>query len=127
MNVALIIAGGSGVRTQQDIPKQFLNVFDKPIIIYTLERFQHHPEIDAIEVVCLEGWHEVLKAYAKQFNLTKLKWVTSGGATVQESIKNGIVNLKNKCKEIKKSLRCSHYLHIHLFVSITGNRQFLKQ
>ena len=99
MNVAVIIAGGSGIRTNQDIPKQFLNVFDKPILIYTLERFEHHPEIDAIEVVCLEGWHEVLKAYAKQFKISKLKWVVSGGNTVQESIKNGIVNLKSKCKE----------------------------
>lgn len=99
MNVAIIIAGGSGVRTHQDIPKQFLNVFDKPILIHTLERFEHHPEIDAIEVVCLEGWHEILKAYAKQFNITKLKWIVSGGTTVQESIKNGIMNLKTKCNE----------------------------
>ncbi len=57
MNIALIIAGGSGQRMNQDIPKQFLNVQDKPIIIYTLEAFQKHPMIDAIEVVCLEGWH----------------------------------------------------------------------
>ena len=68
MNIALIIAGGSGSRMGQDIPKQFINVYDKPVIIYTLEGFQNHPEIDVIEVVCLEGWHEVLWAYARQFN-----------------------------------------------------------
>ena len=62
MNIALIIAGGSGQRMNQDIPKQFLNVQDKPIIIYTLEAFQKHPMIDVIEVVCLEGWHEILWA-----------------------------------------------------------------
>lgn len=55
MNIALIIAGGSGHRMNQDIPKQFLNVYDKPVIIYTLEGFQRYPEIDAIEVVCLDG------------------------------------------------------------------------
>ena len=83
MNVALIIAGGSGTRMHQDIPKQFLNVYDKPVIIYTLEAFQKHPDIDAIEVVCLDGWHEILWAYAKQFNISKLKWVISGGENGQ--------------------------------------------
>ena len=94
MNVAVVIAGGSGHRMGQDIPKQFINVYDKPIIIYTLEGFQKHPQIDAIEVVCIEGWHDVLKAYAKQFGITKLKWVVNGGATGQESIRNGIYNLE---------------------------------
>jgi 2-C-methyl-D-erythritol 4-phosphate cytidylyltransferase len=99
MNIAIIIAGGSGQRTQQDIPKQFINVNDKPIIIYTLESFQKHPDIDAIEVVCLEGWQEILKAYAKQFGITKLKWIVAGGSTGQESIRNGVYNLKDKCKD----------------------------
>ncbi len=99
MNVAIVIAGGSGHRMKQDVPKQFLNVYDRPVIVYTLEAFQKHPSIDAIEVVCLDGWHDVLKAYAKQFNIDKLKWVVSGGETAQESIRNGILNLKDKCKE----------------------------
>ena len=99
MNVAIIIAGGNGQRMQQDIPKQFINVNDKPVIIYTLEGFQKHPEIDAIEVVCLDGWHDILKAYAKQFNITKLKWVISGGNTGQESIRNGVYNLEGKCAD----------------------------
>ncbi len=96
MNYAIIIAGGSGSRMGQDIPKQFINVYDKPILIYTLEGFQKHPMIDAIEVVCLDGWHEVLWAYAHQFNITKLKWIVSGGNSGQESIRNGVFNLEDK-------------------------------
>ena len=96
MTVAIIIAGGSGSRMGQDIPKQFINVYDKPVLIYTLEGFQKHPQIDAIEVVCLDGWHDVLWAYAKQFSIDKLKWVVSGGKTGQESIRNGVYYLEGK-------------------------------
>jgi 2-C-methyl-D-erythritol 4-phosphate cytidylyltransferase len=99
MNVAIIIAGGSGNRMGQDIPKQFINVYDKPVIIYTLEGFQRHPMVDAIEVVCLDGWHDVLWAYARQFDIDKLKWVVSGGKTGQESIRNGVYNLEGKLAE----------------------------
>ena len=99
MNIAIIIAGGSGSRMGQDIPKQFINVYDKPVLIYTLESFQRHPQIDAIEVVCLDGWHDILWAYAKQFNIDKMKWVVSGGKTGQESIRNGVYNLKKKANE----------------------------
>jgi len=97
MNIALIIAGGSGKRTGQEIPKQFINIYDKPVIIYTLEGFQRHPDIDAIEVVCLDGWHDILQAYARQYDITKLKWIVSGGDSGQESIRNGVFNLKDKC------------------------------
>lgn len=97
MTIAIIIAGGSGSRMGQDIPKQFLNVYDKPVLIYTLESFQKHPGIDAIEVVCIQGWHEVLWAYAKQYGISKLKWVVAGGASGQESIRNGVYNLEDKC------------------------------
>ena len=96
MNIAIIIAGGSGNRMGQNIPKQFINVYDKPVILYTLEGFQNHPLIDMIEVVCLDGWHEVLWAYAHQFNITKLNWVVSGGISGQESIRNGVYNLEGK-------------------------------
>lgn len=97
MNTAVIIAGGTGHRMGQDIPKQFINVYDKPVIIYTLEGFQKHPMIDAIEVVCIDGWHEMLWAYAKQYKIDKLKWIVSGGSTGQESIRNGVYNLEGKC------------------------------
>ena len=90
MNVAMLIAGGSGQRMHQDIPKQFLNVNDKPVIIYTLEAFQKHPSIDAILVVCIDGWETVLQAYANQFNIDKLKWIVPGGLNGQRSIYNGI-------------------------------------
>ena len=98
MNAAIIIAGGTGSRTGQDIPKQFITINDKPIIIYTLESFQNHPDIDVIEVVCIDGWQNFLWAYANQFNITKLKWVVTGGKTGQESIRNGVFNLENHLK-----------------------------
>lgn len=96
MTIAIIIAGGSGSRMGQDIPKQFINVYDKPVLIYTLEGFQRHPMVDAIEVVCLEGWHDVLRAYAHQFNISKLKWIVNGGKTGQESIRNGVFHLEGE-------------------------------
>ena len=98
-NIAIIIAGGKGNRMGQDIPKQFIHIYDKPIIIYTLESFQKHPEIDEIEVVCIEGWESVLEAYAKQFNITKLKYIVKGGNTGQESIRNGVYNLEGKVSD----------------------------
>lgn len=99
MNVAVIIAGGSGRRMGQDIPKQFINVYDKPVLIYTLESFQKHPQIDAIELVCIDGWQDIVWAYAKQFGITKLKWIIPGGATGQESIRNGVYYLEDKCSK----------------------------
>ena len=97
MNIAVIIAGGSGARMGQSIPKQFITIHDKPVLIYTLEGFQRHPMIDAIEVVCIDGWQEVVWAYAKQFGIDKLKWMVTGGNTGQESIRNGVFNLEGKC------------------------------
>uniref|UniRef100_UPI0025DF0657 IspD/TarI family cytidylyltransferase n=1 Tax=Butyrivibrio sp. TaxID=28121 RepID=UPI0025DF0657 len=94
MTIALIIAGGSGERMHQDIPKQFLSINDKPVIVYTLEAFEHHPEIDEIAVVCIEGWDQVLKAYARQFNITKLRTIVKGGDCGQASIRNGIYELE---------------------------------
>ena len=96
MNIAIIIAGGSGNRMGQDIPKQFINVYDKPILMYTLEGFQRHPMVDAVEVVCIEGWENMVQAYANQFNITKLKWIVKGGGSAQESIRNGVLNLEGK-------------------------------
>ena len=93
-NVGLIIAGGSGNRMHQDIPKQFLTVNERPVIVYTLEAFEKHPEIDAIAVVCIDGWQQVLWAYAKQFNITKLKYVVPGGKNGQDSIRNGVMELE---------------------------------
>lgn len=94
MNIGLIIAGGSGARMNQDIPKQFLTVNEKPVIVYTLEAFQNHGGIDEIAVVCIEGWEQALWAYAKQFNITKLKYIIPGGDSGQSSIRNGVYELE---------------------------------
>ncbi len=106
MNIALIIAGGSGQRMKQEIPKQFLNVNDKPIIIYTLESFQSHPDIDEIGVVCIDGWHDILRAYARQYQINKLIWVVSGGQNGQNSIRNGVF-------EAEKRYRAEDILLVH--------------
>ncbi|RKM59504.1 MULTISPECIES: IspD/TarI family cytidylyltransferase [unclassified Butyrivibrio] len=92
--VALIIAGGTGERMHQDIPKQFLTVNEKPVIVYTLEAFQNHPEIDSIAVVCVDGWEQMLRAYARQFNIDKLDIVVPGGENGQGSIRNGVYELE---------------------------------
>ena len=90
-NIALIIAGGIGSRMGQEIPKQFLTVYEKPVIIYTLEAFQNHKLIDSIAVVCIKGWETVLDSYAKQFNITKLQYIIPGGDCGQASIRNNIL------------------------------------
>jgi len=94
MNIGLLIAGGSGNRMGQDIPKQFMHVDGAPIIIWTLKAFEQHPDIEAIAVVCLRGWETVLQSYANQFCIKKLKWIFPGGDTGFESIHNGIYGLK---------------------------------
>lgn len=96
MNIALIIAGGIGARMGQEIPKQFINVYDKPIIVYTMEAFQKNNNIDSIEVVCLDGWHDVLYAYARQFGISKLENVVSGGKNGQDSIRNGLYDIASR-------------------------------
>ena len=96
---AIIIAGGVGSRMGQKIPKQFINVGEKPVIVYTLEAFQNHPLVDSIEVVCLDGWEQVLVAYAKQYKIDKLKWIVKGGTSGQESIRNGVYNIEGKLSE----------------------------
>ena len=90
MTIALLTAAGNGTRMGLDIPKQFLHLEKKPLIIYTLEAFQNHPSIDAIICVTLPSWIDVLKDYARQYGIDKLKWVVPGGQTGQESIRNGL-------------------------------------
>lgn len=97
MTVALVIAGGKGARMGMNIPKQFVQVNGKPILFYTLEAFQRHPMIDAIELVLIDGWQDMVSAYAKKYELSKLKWIVTGGETGQESIRNGVYNLEGIC------------------------------
>ena len=72
MNIALIIAGGSGNRMGQDIPKQFIHVYNGPVIVHTRGAFQRHPDRSSVAVVCLGGWETVLSSYAHQYNVSKL-------------------------------------------------------
>lgn len=85
MTTAIILAAGTDRRFEMDIPKQFVNVNNRPLVVYTLECFEKHPEIDEIIVSCLDGWQELVRAYASQFNITKLKNIISGGRNAQES------------------------------------------
>lgn len=97
MNIALLTAAGSGSRMKSEIPKQFLHINNKPVILYTMEAFQRNPNIDAIIVITLESWKEMIWAYSKEYKITKLKWVVSGGSTGQESIYKGICKLEEEC------------------------------
>lgn len=97
MTIAIVIAGGVGSRMGADIPKQFVQVDGKPVLFYTLEAFENHPMVDAIELVLIEGWKDTVLAYAKKFGISKLKWIVNGGATGQESIRNGVFGLEGKC------------------------------
>jgi len=99
MNIALILAGGTDPQFWMSVPKQFVNVYNRPVIIYMLEIFQQHKDIDAIMVACLDGWQEMVRAYARQFNISKLKWVISGGKDGQASAGNGIMALKEECRD----------------------------
>ncbi|MDN6731608.1 MAG: 2-C-methyl-D-erythritol 4-phosphate cytidylyltransferase [Atopostipes suicloacalis] len=94
MNIAVILESGTGNRMGKKVPKQFLTVYDKPIIIYTLEGFQNNERIDKIICVCLSGWEKVLKAYCEQFNIDKLIDIIPGGEVGQESIYNGLLSAK---------------------------------
>ncbi|MGI6046247.1 MAG: 2-C-methyl-D-erythritol 4-phosphate cytidylyltransferase [Eggerthellaceae bacterium] len=91
MNIGLIFAGGTGQRMNTKTrPKQFLELHGKPIIIYTLEQFENHPEIDAVVVACLESWIPFLQKLLMRFQITKVADIVPGGKTGQGSIRNAI-------------------------------------
>lgn len=100
MNYALIFAGGTGTRmNSKALPKQFLEYNDKPIIIYTIELFENHSDIDGIVVVCLEKYIDYLKKLIEKFEIKKVIAVVPGGVTGQESIFNGLKALNENCPE----------------------------
>lgn len=99
MTIAVLLAGGVDPGFQMDIPKQFVNVYNVPIIVYTMKKFQKHPEVDAIMVACLSGWENLVSAYAKQFNIDKLQWVIEGGRTGQETSRLAANKLMECCGE----------------------------
>ena len=99
MNIAVIIAGGVGSRMGMSVPKQFVTIDNKPVLIYTMECFQNHPMIDVIELVCIDGWQETAQRYADKYGITKLREIVTGGETGQESIRNGVYALDGVCNE----------------------------
>ena len=102
MNAVILTAGGIGSRMNNNIPKQFLTVDNKPIILYTLEAFQNHPNIAMIVVSCLAGWEQILQAYAIQYGITKLKFIVKTG-------NNGKVFGNISTKQISDELKKKNY------------------
>ena len=99
MNIGVILAGGSGTRMGSDIPKQFIDIYGKPLIIHTLESFDLNSEIDSIAVVCKDEWKEDLNIWIRQFGVNKVKWIISGGNTRQESTYRAIKALEDVCTD----------------------------
>ena len=99
MNIAVILAGGVDSRVGAGMPKQFVKILGKPVIVYTIEAFQKHEDIDAIEVVCVKSHIDYMKELVDTYGLSKVKWITEGGADFQGSVLNGINNLQDKCSE----------------------------
>ena len=98
MNYVIIIAGGVGSRLGAPVPKQFVEVLGKPVIAYTMEHFQNHPEIDAIELVCVDGYQEHLKSITEKNGITKLLKIVKGGSEYERSIMNGVAGLDGIAK-----------------------------
>lgn len=99
MNIAIILAGGRGTRVGADVPKQFVEVLGRPVLSYTIERFQRHSEVDAIEVVCRSGWEKELKAICDAGGFSKVRWIAEGGSTFQESVMSGLDNLEGRISD----------------------------
>ncbi|WP_242840110.1 DJ-1 family glyoxalase III [Oribacterium sp. FC2011] len=96
MNIAVILAGGVGNRVGAGIPKQFIEVLGKPVLAYTIEAFENHPEIDATLVVCVKSYIDYMAEMKEKYRFKKLRWVTEGGDTFQKSVLNGINFLEDK-------------------------------
>ncbi len=95
-NYVILLAGGIGKRMGSEVPKQFLKVEEKPIVIYALENFQRNSNIENIVVVCVENWIEKMHSLVKKFAITKVKWIIKGGSTSHDSIRNGVFFLQDK-------------------------------
>ena len=98
MNIALVFAGGTGIRMRTTgKPKQFIELYGKPIIIYTLEVFENHPDIDYIIVPCVSGWEDHLWHLVDKFQLKKVRKIITGGETTQESKMKALNAIKEYC------------------------------
>lgn len=117
MNVVIVTAAGKGSRMHQEVPKQFMPIKNKPLIIYTLEAFQKHPNIDAIIIPCLRGWEQIMTAYVKQYNINKAKWIIDGGVG-----DNGQLSIKLALDELKKHCSLDDLVLVH-----DGNRALISE
>ena len=95
-NYAIILAGGIGKRMGSDIPKQFLKVAGKPIIVHSIENFQKNPQVEKILVVCIKDWIDQAWELVKKYSLSKVEWIIEGGSTGHDSIRNGVFFLRDK-------------------------------
>lgn len=91
-----MLAGGTGERMGAGRPKQFIEIGGKPLIVHCLDIYENSPSIDAIEIVCHKDWIDHVWKLAKDWNITKLRWVCEGGDICQDSTRNGIYNLEGK-------------------------------
>ena len=98
-NYVILLAGGVGKRMESEIPKQFIKVKDKPIIVYSIENFQRNEQIDGIVVVCVKDWIAYTRELVESYNLSKVKWIIEGGNTGHDSIRNGVFFLKDKIRK----------------------------
>lgn len=98
MNIAVVLAGGSGSRMGMvDRPKQFIDIYGKPVIIHTLEAFEINEKIDAICVVCVKEWQDDLALWLKEYDIRKVRWVANAGSSRQESSLNALDAIKEVC------------------------------
>lgn len=98
MNYLILLAGGIGNRLGAGIPKQFVNVLGKPVIAYTMQKYQEHPEIDGIELVCVDGYQDELRKIADNHHISKVIKIVKGGSEYERSIMNGVEGLKGIAK-----------------------------
>lgn len=117
MNIAIVTAAGKGSRMKQEVPKQFMPIKNKPLIIYTLEAFQNHPNIDVIAIPCLRGWEQIMEAYVKQYGITKAKYIIDGGVG-----DNGQLSIKLALEELKKDFKGDDLVLVH-----DGNRPLISE
>jgi 2-C-methyl-D-erythritol 4-phosphate cytidylyltransferase len=96
MNTVLMLAGGVGTRMGANIPKQFIKIKGKPIIAYTLDILENNENIDAVEIVCVHGFEDLLESIIDEYGFKKVKWICEGGSTFSLSVYNGLKNLRDK-------------------------------
>lgn len=100
MNIAIVLAGGSGSRMGMvDRPKQFIDIYGKPVIIHTLEAFEINSNIDAICVICIKEWQDDLSMWLKEYDIRKVRWIADAGSSRQESSLNALDAIKNDCSD----------------------------